>query len=245
MLQLPTRKILSRSHMLRMVMLSQRAVDYSIKAYVLNSSELCRQVTALGRDLSKLELCVGDRGRAFVATGVPFDSHSPFACSSLRIYSSLRVMFTAANEIAQNMMVIAASTRKTTFPQTVEVGNFVNGLVRLCAVALFEEQMLLAKTALQLEGGRRRFDLAMYRAQLDLLRRSDTHCKCELAIANCIGQIAEQAYEIAEDVIAWLLSSRCGTAAGANTANVLRTRQRRLSSEQFVDLNRKPALTLQ
>lgn len=144
-------------------------------------------------------------------------------------------MFTAATEIAQNMMVIAASTRKTTFPQTVEAGNFVNSLVRLCSVALFEEQMLLAKTALQLEGGRRRFDLAMYGARLDLLRRADTHCKCELAIANCIGQIADQVYEIAEGIIAWLESRGCGTAVGANTTSVPFTRQIRLSSEQFVD----------
>ena len=45
MSQFPKRSFLSRSHILRMAMLSQRAVDYSINAYTLNSAELCRQVS--------------------------------------------------------------------------------------------------------------------------------------------------------------------------------------------------------
>jgi hypothetical protein len=245
MLQFSQHNILSRAHVLRMTMLSQRAVDYSIKAYRLNSAELCRQVMSIKRDLSKLEVRIGDRGRAFVAAGAHIDSHSPFACSSLRIYSSLRVMFTAATEIAQNITILAALSPKTIFPQTVETGNTVNSLVRLCSVALFDQKMSLAKQVLHIEGGRRRLDLELHRARLDLFRRSDTHCRCELAIANCIGQIAEQVYETAEGIIAWLENGDCVHYAGPNTMSAQQTGQYRLWLEHFAGFNRTRTLTLQ
>jgi len=50
-------------------------------------------------------------------------------------------------------------------------------------------------------------DLALLCARLDLLRRSDTHCECEMAIVNCIGHIAEQSYEVAEDIVLCLVDT--------------------------------------
>lgn len=204
MSQFPKQSFLSRSHMLRMAMLSQRAVDYSINAYIQNCPGLCGQVSSVKRELFELQLSIRDRGRSLVAAGAPLGSDSAPICSSLRIYSALRVMFTAATELTQNIMVVATENRKTDFPQTIEAGIFINGLVRLCFAALCEEQISLARAVLQIEGGRRRFDLSLERARLDVHRRSDTHCKCEIAIVNCIGHIAEQAYEIGEDIIALL-----------------------------------------
>lgn len=199
-------------------MLSQQSVDCAIKAYALNSPELCRQVRNAERELRKLQLCIGDRGRTLLAAGTPVDSHSPVACCSLRIYSSLRVMFTAATEITQNVMVVVERGREVESPQTAEVGKFVNGLVRLCSVAIFEEEMSHAKAALRLEGGRRRFNLALNRAQHDLLRNSGAGYRCEWAIANCIGQIAEQSYELAESIILWLEGTTCISSARVRAA---------------------------
>lgn len=238
MSQTPKQSILLRSHMVRMTLLSQRAVDYSIKAYALNCSELCEQVNSVKREVCKLELCIGDRCRSLLAAEEPIDSDSLLACCSLRIYSALRVMVTAAIEIAQNTQVIAARSRETEFPQTLETGDFVNGLVRLCSVALFEQEMSLAKTILQVEGGRRRFDLELHRARLDLLRRSDTNCRCEMAIVNCIGHIAEQSYEVAEELILCLEGSGCANFAAAGQA-----RGQRLKSKQPADLKSIPMLT--
>ena len=239
MSQTPKHSILLRSHMLRMTLLSQRAVDYSIKAYALNSTELCERVNSAKREVCKLELCIGDRGRSLLIAGETIDSHSLPACCSLRIYSALRLMITAATEIAQNIVVLATHKRKTIFPQTIEIGNSVNGLVRLCSVALFEQETSLAKSVLHIEGGRRRFDIGLLRARLDLLRRSDTHCKCEMAIVNCIGHIAEQSYEVAEEIIVWLEGVGC-----ANLRDFGLARQHRLASQQLADLNRTPVLTM-
>jgi len=56
------------------------------------------------------------------------------------------------------------------------------------------------------------------RARLDLLRRADTNCKCEMAIVNCIGHIAEQSYEVAEEIILCLEGSGCANSAAAGRA---------------------------
>jgi hypothetical protein len=212
-MQLPKESLLSRSHMLLMTMLSQRAVDYSIKAYALNNLDLCGQVHLIKTDLHRLQLNIGERGRTFFARRVPIDSHSRTACAALRIYSGFQVMFTAATEIAQNVMIIAAGERVDEYPQTVDLGKFVNGLVRFCTVALFEDDARLAKAVLQTEGGRRRFELGLLRARVALLRHAGTHCGHELAITNCIGQIAEQAYEIAEGLISWHEARGCVNSA--------------------------------
>jgi phosphate uptake regulator len=234
--------LLPRKHVLRMTMLSQRAVDYSIKAYALNSLESCRLVAMTKDDLCELEASIGDRGRSFLAAGATIDAHSPLACSSLRIFSSLRVIFAAAIEIAQNVKSLAPRRREATFPQTVETGNFVNGLIRLCSIALFDQNLQLAKQVLQIEGGRRRIDLALYRARLDLLRRFDTNCKYELAIVNCIGHIAEQVYETAEGIIAWLESRGCVASRGTKTMSARWGWQHRFFSEQLTCRNSAHAL---
>jgi uncharacterized protein with PhoU and TrkA domain len=181
-----------------MTQLSQRAVDCSIKAYALNSIELCREVLAMEDKLCELELCIGDRGRALLGTGTMIDSHSNAACSLLRIYSSHRVIFMAAAAIAQSTSVLATQDRATSFSRTIEAGDLVNCLIGLCSIAFFEEQKTMAESVFKIEGGRKGVELALCRARIDLLRRVDKNCRCEIAIANCIGQIAEQVYEIAE-----------------------------------------------
>ena len=196
--------LLSRRHVLRMTMLSRRAVHYSIKSYTLNNLESCRLVAKTKQDLCDLEASIGGRGRNFISTGAIIDSHSLLACGSLRIFSSLRVILMAANEIAQNVRIVAVRGRETMFPQTVESGNLVNRLVRVCSMALFKQDVQLAQQLLRVDGGRKRLDVALYRARLDLLRASDANCKCELAVVHCLSQIAEQVYETAESIIVLL-----------------------------------------
>ena len=154
-------------------------------------------------------------------------------------------MFTAATEIAQNITIIAALSPKTIFPQTVETGNIVNSLVRLCSVALFDQKNVACKTSSSCRRRPKKIRSWLHRARLDLFRRSDTHCRCELAIANCIGQIAEQVYETAEGIIAWLENGDCVHYAGPNTMSAQQTGQYRLWLEHFAGFNRTRTLTLQ
>jgi hypothetical protein len=204
-MEIQTRSLVSRSHLLRMTALTQRTVDHTVKAYELNSLPLCRKARLAEPELRQIELSIGDRGRTLSAAGKLMNSTSRLACCSLRIYSALRITHTAATEIARNTRLKIAKGRVSTSAATVEMANFVNSLVRLNTVAFFNQEAHHAKTVLQLEGDRRKCDLWLYRGH-DFMQRTGAEEEQELAIFRCFGQIAEQAYEIA-DALTQLLKS--------------------------------------
>jgi len=200
---------LSRSHLLRMTRLAQRAVDYSIKAYELGSYEICYIVRNTEDELCKLQLNIGDRGRLLRAEGRPVDTESTAASCALRVYSALQITCFAATEIAQNTLLLLESGRKTKSPSKMETANFVNGLVRLYTVALFKEETQHARLILQASEGHRRFGLPLDLWEDELIYRDGANARFELAITHCLAQIAEQAHEIADTIMLWLDGKDC------------------------------------
>ena len=199
----------SRSHLLRMTRLAQRAVDYSIKAYELGSYELCDVVRNAEDELHKLQLNIGDRGRLLRAEGWPVDTESTAASCALRVYSALQVTYFAAAEMAQNTVLLLESGRKTQSSSKMGTTDFVNSLVRLYTVALFDEDIQHARMILQVNEGHRRFDRQLNLREEELIYRNDASARFELAITHCLAQIAEQAYEIANTVVQWLDGKDC------------------------------------
>jgi hypothetical protein len=195
---------ISRSHLLSMTRLAQRAVDYSIKAYEFGSFETCHIVGNTQDELRRLQLNIGDRGRFLRAEGRPVDTESTAASCALRVYSALQVTYFAATEIAQNTLLLLKSGRKTKSPSKMETANFVNGLVRLYTVALFKEETQHARMILPANEGHRRFGLPLDLWEDALIHRVSANAKFELAITHCLAQIAEQAHEIADTIMLWL-----------------------------------------
>jgi hypothetical protein len=208
----------SRSHLLRMTRLVQRAVDYSIKAYELGSYELCHIVRNTEDELRKLQLEIGDRGRLLRAEGRPVDAESTAASCALRVYSGLQVTYFAAAEIAQNTVLLLETERKTQSPSKMVTTNFVNGLVRLYTVALFNEEIQHARMILQVNEGHRRFDLQLNLREEELIYRNDASARFELSITHCLAQIAEQAHEIAATITQWLNGKDCAGAPSERAA---------------------------
>jgi phosphate uptake regulator len=172
-----------RSDLLRMAMLSQRAVDYSIKAHELGASEVYQLLWKHDQEWRNLQRRIGDRGRRLLASGVPVDADSAFAESALRIYSALHVTYTAASEITHIASLMAEGERTARSLCLGEIARFINGLVRLCTVALFNKEVRHAR---------------------GILHHDRSWRWCELALARSLEQIAEQAYEIAEASTLWL-----------------------------------------
>jgi hypothetical protein len=214
----PLYSLVSRTHLLRMTRLVQRAVDYSIKAYELGSYELCHIVRDTEDELRKLQLSIGDRGRLLRAEGRAVDTESAAASCALRVYSALQVTYSAAAEIAQNTVLLLESGRKTQSPSKMVTANFVNGLVRLYTVALFNEEMQHARMILQVNEGHRRFDLQLNLREEELIYRNDVSASFELAITHCLAQIAEQAHEIADTITQWLNGKDCAGAPSERAA---------------------------
>jgi hypothetical protein len=210
--------LVSRSHLLRMTRLAQRAVDYSIKAYELGNYELCHIVRNTEEELRKLQSNIGDRGRLLRDEGRSADTESTAASCALRVYSGLQVTYFAATEIAQNTVLLLESGRKTQSPSKRVTTNFVNGLVRMYTVALFDEEIQHARMILQVNEGHPRFDLQLNLRGEELIYRNDVSARFELAITHCLAQIAGQAHEIADTIMQWFDGKDCVRAANERAA---------------------------
>jgi hypothetical protein len=85
----------------------------------------------------------------------------------------------------------------------------VNGLVRLCTVALFNEDLQYARLTLRNAEGRLWFNLAIRQAQRDLTARSGAQANFELAIVENLSQVAERSFEVAHETAMWLEGADC------------------------------------
>jgi hypothetical protein len=206
--------LVSRSHLLRMTRIAQRAVDYSIKAYELGSYELCHIVRRTEEELRKLQLNMGDRGRLLRAEGRPVDTESTAASCALRVYSGLQVTYFAAVEIAQNTVLLLESGHETQSDSNMVTTNFVNGLVRLYTVALFDGEIQHARVILQAKESH----LQLNPKEGKLIYRNDVSARFELAITHCLAQIVEQAHEIADTIVQWLDGNACAGAPSGRAA---------------------------
>jgi phosphate uptake regulator len=198
-----------RSQLFSMARLSQRAVDYSLKGYGLGRPEFCREVQSAEQELHNLRSSITDRGRAFLASGMQISADSRFACCALRICNALHNTYAAAASIALETMFSLEGGWRAESSKIVEMGQFVNSLVRLCTVALFNEDLRYARTVLQNDRGGRWFNLSLRQTQSDLAQQSGAHAKIELAIVENLGQIAEHSNEIANAITIWLEGQDC------------------------------------
>ena len=188
---------LSRSHLLRMATFAQRAVDYSIKSYELGVSETHRLFLKHDQEWRNLQRCIAIRGRTLFVAGMLVDGDSLKGDCAMRIYSALQVTYTAAAEIVHSAALMVELEQRPPSPQLGELGRFVNGLVRLCTVALFKKEVQHARQILLNHRGRRWFELTLCHIRCLPAGNSVAQARFELAIADALEQIAEQAYEIA------------------------------------------------
>ena len=189
---------LSRSHLLTMAMFAQEAVDYSIKSYELGTPEIHRLFWKHDKEWLNLNRRIADRGRTLIAAGTLAVDGSQKADSALRIFSALQVTYTATAEIAHSAALMIELEQRPSSPQLGELGHFVNGLVRLCTVALFKKEVRYANRVLFDDRGRHQFKMTLCRTRCDLIRTKEAQARLGLAIAAALEQIAEQAYEIAQ-----------------------------------------------
>jgi phosphate uptake regulator len=206
-----------RSELFAMFRLSQRALDYSIKAYQLGSPEFCRHVGQADEEVYKLQGRITDRARTLLASGLLFKPDSHFVSSALRICSALHITYDAATVIAQKTMLNLEGERITASPAIEEMGHLVNRLMRLCVVALFNEQIEHAKMVLQTDATGQWFDLAVSRSYERPIQRTDAHTTFEVALHKNLDQIAMQVYEIADAITFWL-DRKCSIAVTCESA---------------------------
>src|SRR3954462_10324337 len=76
-----------RSKLIAMTRLTQRTVDYAIKAFQLGRPELCRAAQTSQDEMRAIRSWIANHGRSLLATGTLGDADSRFVCAALRISS--------------------------------------------------------------------------------------------------------------------------------------------------------------
>jgi hypothetical protein len=208
-MQIPHQIQILRSHVLRMAMLSHRAVDCSIKAFTLGKPEFGRLACDSQHQWREVQGLISECGRVVVAAGALVDLESQFARSTLQIYSSLRITYAAATEIAHNSMLMREGGQCLQSKELRPMGRFANSLAALYTVALFKMERRHATTILDYGYRWRQFDRSLSLLRGSLVHQSGAQARFELAIACSLGQIAHQACEIAEAFTSCLDDKGC------------------------------------
>jgi len=192
-----------RSKLIAMTRLTQRTVDYSIKAFQLGRPELCRTVQTSKEEMGAIRGWIADHGRAILAARTSADPDSRFACAALRISSALEIAYDAAYNIARHSALRFTAGWTPVSSELEDAGNFVNNLLRLCILSLLKRDAQHAKAVLQDGIAGQSFDLAVYLAHDDLAQRISAHARFELALVRCLDGIAGQVREIADALVQW------------------------------------------
>ena len=195
---------LLRSQLFEMSRLSQRAVDYSIKAFELRSKDFCDHVHDYKHELGELHRNVVDRCCKLLVAGLPVESDLRFALSAFRISGALHTTYSAAAEIAHHTMNSLDEDRISDSLALEEMGRIVNRLTRLCTIALFKEEVHHAKAVLKNNAVVRWFEMTVSHAHNRDREQIDEQAAFELAITKSFGQMAKQAHEMAGAITLWL-----------------------------------------
>jgi hypothetical protein len=175
----------SRQHLLRMAMLSQRAVDCATKAYELQDVRFCLQLKTVDHAYRTLPELAWDSG----------NPHGTESCV-LQIYKGLRGTFGAAMEIVESVTLCLQDvlTSKSSSPRWVCAARFANSLVSLNTVALFKGQGVLANSVVAAK--------ALWEQEIQPSPEDDriseaSVVRIEKCIARCLNVIVGQSIDIA------------------------------------------------
>jgi phosphate uptake regulator len=191
-----------RLHLLDMSRVSQRGVDYSIKAYRLGGPEFCASVRDNTDEINILHREITEIAQELLLMELARESDLRFSLASARICNALQAMHSQAVEIAGNTMrLLENGGLRCTDLGT--MGDVVNGLVRLCVVSLFDEGIEHAQTVLRSDGVEHLFETTFFDWYRTIDPRARTQAGYELAITKNLSQIVRQTHEVADAIVFW------------------------------------------
>jgi hypothetical protein len=198
-----------RAQLLAMSRLSQRALDYAIKGYALRNLDFARHVPATNGELEEQHRRIKDLSRELMSGGISKPSDSRFAFAAASINTALHVTHTAAAAIAQDSMRLLESSGIHGCAALERMGQLVNGSIRLCVVALFEQDAIHAKTVLRRHEAMRLRELTSIALHPHIDRWAGAQGDFERSVIRSLGEVAKQAHEIADAILFWLEGKSC------------------------------------
>jgi phosphate uptake regulator len=219
-----------RLHLFDMARICQRGVDYSIKAYQLGKSEWCLNVQSDAYEINTLHREIIEIGRDLMLMEISEESAIRFLLSADRICNALHAVHGSAVEIAANSVRMVENCRRVGCKVLISMGDFVNSLLRLCVVAMFEEGIEHAETALQSGGVEHQFAMMFFDWYRALDQGERTQAGYEVALTKHLSQIARQMHEVAEAILFWLKDPEPELAPDYTASLSVRVEDRRIDS---------------
>jgi phosphate uptake regulator len=193
-----------RLHLLDMARVVQKCVDYAIKAYKFGNPEFCISSRECTYEIDLLYREISESVRDLLLMKLPGESELRCVLSSEQIANAMGEMHRHAIEIASYSMRIMENGGGLGCAELATMGDLVNSLVRLCVIALYEEDVEHADLVLRCSGMGRLFESTFYDWYRIIDHRARGQAECERALTKHLSRIACQTYEMAGAIVFWL-----------------------------------------
>lgn len=193
-----------RFHMLAMCRLSQRCVDYSIKALQMGRPAFCANVFENTYEMNVRHHDAMEIAQDLLLTGLSSDSDLRFASASMRICDVLQAVYITTSEIAEASSLLLKEDEEIDCAELTAMGDLANRLMRLCTVALFEEEIEHAEAALRMKTGERLVATSFYLWYRRISLKSPSIAECALSITDRLDQLIFHVHEMARAIVFWL-----------------------------------------
>jgi hypothetical protein len=179
--------------------MSQKSVDYSIKALQCGKCDFSTTFVDTTFEMGSLHHDVKEIARDLMLTRLSSESDIRFVSTSVRISDALRAIHKEAFEIS----LLLQNEREINCADLTTRGDLANRLMRLCTVAIFEEEVAHAEAVLRAEGARLVTTTAsVWHGQLD--RIPPSKAVCVLSIAERLDELIRQMREMARAIVFWI-----------------------------------------
>lgn len=228
-----------RVHLLAMARLSQRALDDSIKGYATRNIDFSRHVYAADSELEAHHRRIKELCRELTNGGISKPSDTRFTLAAANINTALHVTYDAAAQIAQDSTRLLEGSGIHACADLERMGQLVNGSMRLCVIALFDRNAGHAKAVLQgLESLRLR-ELTSIDLHPHVDRWAGAQGDFERSVIRSLGNVANQAHEMADAILFWLEGKSCVAQAAGNKHLPLEFRSPRVHESTALYLQSK------
>jgi hypothetical protein len=152
--------------------------------------------------------------RDLMLTGSLSESDFRFVLASMRISDALRSIQKEAFEIAETSLLLQNGEEIGCADLTM-TGDLANRLMRLCTVAIFEEEIAHAKVVLRTETGERLVATTATVRYLQVGRRLPTQAAFVLSIAERLDEMMRQLQEMARAIVFWIEGNKRESSHGS------------------------------
>jgi phosphate uptake regulator len=194
-----------RLHLLEMCRVSQRCVDYSIKAVQLGRLDFSVSMLNDPHEIKHLHQDAAEIAQDLLRTGLSHESSLRFVLASIRICDALQAIHKSALEIAEAYLFRQEENSSSTdCVDLATIGDTANRLMRFCTVALFEEEAGHAEAALRMDTGQRLVATTLYVWYRRVGLRSRSQIDFVQSTADRLDHLIWQMHEMARAIIYWL-----------------------------------------